>query len=720
MTLTNFILRLGENILKEGDHAKFRNERKKFVEFVETILTRFPRAVSNNRTLNEPYRSLAFLVTVGQRPVTSLLILEILLGTGEKPLNGKKIGEELAKELKISPTLTTKGGNYKDRVGDLISTFVKIGILESVFSENSGHPKEDGFRIKKSAMAEVKAFIDCIKRKDGVLYNLKPSKLEDLFKARFDRKLKYVVKSGTRKEQRFSIGKIMKSLLDPKLGVSFEKAIRIIEEVEPELDTGMKTLDIQSMIYNALKKHDEKAAENYRLTYPEIMSMTMSVGKTKTVNYRLVKTLIEKEVKLKLPRNLLDKFASTIYKVLTRNPQNYQHETAVREYIDALIRSECIHIRSDASFVRDHLERAISALEGCRNSLQSDEVGPARNILGQFLEQICLVTLVEFGYLPFKDFRQNVDLISNLLKQRKVKEELRNILQLDEKDMFQFQRIKFLMQRKDTASRKSLEKILNECESLIGLCEDISKISSPRIKPEPMTVEVSEAVPSSYITTGYVDLDDLLFGGIPENYAVILTSSSCDERDLLIERFLEAGVKEGQITFHVTIDASGVETLAEEFPSNFYIFICNPEADAIIKSLPNVFKLKGVENLTEINIALNSAFRKLNKMPKMRRRACIEIVSDALLQHHAVLTRRWLAALIPKFKSRGFTTLAVMNPHMHSSQEVQAILDLFQGEIHVYKKKTEKGLRGFLRIEKMYNRKYLESELPLKKERIQK
>jgi hypothetical protein len=57
---------------------------------------------------------------------------------------------------------------------------------------------------------------------------------------------------------------------------------------------------------------------------------------------------------------------------------------------------------------------------------------------------------------------------------------------------------------------------------------------------------------------------------------------------------------------------------------------------------------------------------------------------------------------------------------MHSSQEVQAILDLFQGEIHVYNKKTEKGLRHFLRIERMYNWRYLEDELPLKKEKIKK
>jgi KaiC/GvpD/RAD55 family RecA-like ATPase len=238
-------------------------------------------------------------------------------------------------------------------------------------------------------------------------------------------------------------------------------------------------------------------------------------------------------------------------------------------------------------------------------------------------------------------------------------------------------------------------------------------------RAEPTAIEVSKVVLPGRITSGYADLDNLLFGGIPENYAVILTSPACDERDLLIKKFLEVGAKEGQITFYVTTEARGVSALVEEFQSTFYLFICNPRADTMIKSLPNVFKLKGVENLTEIIIALTKAFRTLDTSPSGPRRACIEIVSDVLLQHHAVQTRRWLTDLIPELRSRGFTTLAVMNPQMHPSEEVHAILDLFEGEINIYEKETEKGLEKFLKIKKMHNQRYLESEMPLKKERLE-
>jgi CBS domain-containing protein len=247
--------------------------------------------------------------------------------------------------------------------------------------------------------------------------------------------------------------------------------------------------------------------------------------------------------------------------------------------------------------------------------------------------------------------------------------------------------------------------------------DETSKYKS--YEPESVEIDVSEVVLPHRIATGYEDLDNLLFGGIPDRYTVILTSPSCDEKDLLIKRFLEAGVSEGQITFYITTRVSEAGALVEDFQSDFYLLICNPQADSMIKSLPNVFKLKGVENLTDISIALALAFRRLDKPPNGPRRACIEIIPDVLLQHHAVDSRRWLNGVIPELKLQGFTTLAVIDPEMHSTREVRAVLDLFEGEINVYEKKTEKGLKKFLKIKRMYNQRYLESELYLKKENLE-
>lgn len=233
-------------------------------------------------------------------------------------------------------------------------------------------------------------------------------------------------------------------------------------------------------------------------------------------------------------------------------------------------------------------------------------------------------------------------------------------------------------------------------------------------EPEPVTVEVQKTVLPDRVSTGYNDLDSLLFGGIPLNYAVILTSPPCDEKDLLVHRFLEAGLKKRETTFYISTEASGVKTLAEKNQSVFTLFVCNPQADKIIRNLSNVFKLKGVENLTEISISLTKASRELAKPSHEARRACVEIISDVLLRHGAVQARRWLTDLITELKSKGFTTLAVVNPQMHSPQEVQAILDLFEGEIGIYEKDAVK----LLKIKRMYNQEYLDSELRLRKDRL--
>lgn len=229
-----------------------------------------------------------------------------------------------------------------------------------------------------------------------------------------------------------------------------------------------------------------------------------------------------------------------------------------------------------------------------------------------------------------------------------------------------------------------------------------------------ITLDILENTFPNRVKTGFKELDTLLLGGIPNDFAVILTSPSCDEKHSLITRFLETGLKKGEVTFYFTIETTGVKTFAEDYQESFYIFLFNPQADAMIKSLHNVYKLKGVENLTDINIALTDVFRKLDASQRVKRRACINVISDILLQHKATQSRRWLTGLLPELRARGFTTLGVINPYMHPPEEVQAVLDLFEGEINIYEKEDDK----YLKIRKLYNQAYIEAERSLKKNRL--
>ncbi len=230
---------------------------------------------------------------------------------------------------------------------------------------------------------------------------------------------------------------------------------------------------------------------------------------------------------------------------------------------------------------------------------------------------------------------------------------------------------------------------------------------------EPATIEVKRVVLPKRINSGYQDLDDLLLGGIPEKYAVVLTSPACDETRLLINRFIEKGVKEGETTALITVDASRWERLAEEF-SNFSIFVCNPQVTGMMKSLANVVRIRGLESLTDISIPLTTTFREFGKSNNKSRRILIEILSDILLQHRAVQTRKWLIGLIAELKSKGFTILAVLNPKMHNEEEVQAVLDVFDGELNVY----EETHQRFVQVNRMYEQDYLENALPLRKDRL--
>ena len=251
--------------------------------------------------------------------------------------------------------------------------------------------------------------------------------------------------------------------------------------------------------------------------------------------------------------------------------------------------------------------------------------------------------------------------------------------------------------------------------------DEMGETKTVNLNPVAITVQPAQQiihVIPGRVSSGFDELDDLLGGGIPENYALVLASPSDDERSLLIKRFLERGAEAGEVTFYITAEAGTGKALAEKYPSNFTLFLCNPRADNMIQSQPNVVKLKGIENLTEIDIALTKAFRTLNPAAIGPKRACIEIVSDVLLQHHAVITRKWLSALLPDLKAKGFTTLAVIDPQMHPPEESRAIISLFDGEIAITEKENVKGPEKILKVRKLVGQKYLEGELALTREKL--
>ena len=222
-------------------------------------------------------------------------------------------------------------------------------------------------------------------------------------------------------------------------------------------------------------------------------------------------------------------------------------------------------------------------------------------------------------------------------------------------------------------------------------------------------IKVEEVVLTDRISTGTKELDSLLLGGIPKEYAVVLTGSPSDEREIIIKNFLESGIKEGQTSFYITTEAVGLENFLEK--SGFYLFLCNLKPKTEVPDLPNIYKLHGKTDLTNLNISLLKAYRNVEQ--SSNKRVCISIISDVLVDNGVKTTRKWIAELTTDLVSKGFTVLAVVNPLMHTSEELYSILDLFDGEASLTQSQGLMECKKLLLIKKLRNQDYIKNPICL-------
>jgi len=217
------------------------------------------------------------------------------------------------------------------------------------------------------------------------------------------------------------------------------------------------------------------------------------------------------------------------------------------------------------------------------------------------------------------------------------------------------------------------------------------------------------------LSTGYADLEGLLHGGIPVGYAVLLISPPCDERDLLLRKMLKANLSSGMQVFHVSGDLARTQDLVAKFPKDFYAFC--PEAHRVASGDQNLYEIPGVGNLVEFNIVLNKGLNEKVKEGKQRV-IVMDLLSDLLLRHKGVMTRKWLGEFIGKRKAQGFTTICILNPNVSSKEEIGRITDLFDGIIEIYEKQVEGGMNQYLVIRKMYGQDYSRTELLLDRSKL--
>jgi tetratricopeptide (TPR) repeat protein/KaiC/GvpD/RAD55 family RecA-like ATPase len=238
--------------------------------------------------------------------------------------------------------------------------------------------------------------------------------------------------------------------------------------------------------------------------------------------------------------------------------------------------------------------------------------------------------------------------------------------------------------------------------------DDLGRNKSLQLKS--IEIKVEEVMLPDRISTGTKEIDSLLLGGIPKEYAVVLSGPPSDEREVIIKNFLEAGIQEAQTSFYVATEAVGVENLLEE--SRFYLFLCNPKPKVDVPDLPNVSKLRSKTDINNLNMALARESRNL-QIQQSPKRLCVEIVSDVLLEYGSKTTRKWLAELITELASKGFTVLAVINPKMHTPDQTGAILDLFDGEISITQTDDPLECKKQIQVKKLKGQDYIKNPICL-------
>jgi KaiC/GvpD/RAD55 family RecA-like ATPase len=270
------------------------------------------------------------------------------------------------------------------------------------------------------------------------------------------------------------------------------------------------------------------------------------------------------------------------------------------------------------------------------------------------------------------------------------------------------------------------EKICDVCLNPIGVGENFCRNcgrSATRQKTE-SAEQSNEALAVVFdpnkVAFGQKIVDDAMYGGIPKNGVLLITSPACEEKEIIMTRFVETGLDQSEVVVYVTTDDKFGQNDKIMQSQLLYQVICNPQIDlgSLNCSVENCVQVRGVERLTELSVALTTLLSNIEKISGQEylKRLVIDILSDTLLSNQSVNTRKWLRETITKFKQKNFTILATLNPHMHSKEDVQSLLDLFDGQIEIYEKELEGETRMFMRVKRLNNSRYSSKEVQLVRE----
>lgn len=267
--------------------------------------------------------------------------------------------------------------------------------------------------------------------------------------------------------------------------------------------------------------------------------------------------------------------------------------------------------------------------------------------------------------------------------------------------------------------------------AIIGLVAAHERMPQQAVIIQPQAAPVSREILTSKeakeikqtekgrLPTGYEALDGVLLGGIPEGSSVILTGIGSDERDRIVRRFTETALSGGRGCIYVSTSIDRIRDMIPQHEKDLQIVLCHPQAEVIAAGFPNIQRLKGLDDLTAINLAFEASKNALvaggyGGSPAL----CFEIVGDVLLRHHGSMTRKWLMDILARAKASRMTTLATLNTRMHPADEAQTVIEVFDGHIELQEEDVVTRGAKMIRVKKLGGQKFVEKDLLVEKENI--
>ncbi len=174
------------------------------------------------------------------------------------------------------------------------------------------------------------------------------------------------------------------------------------------------------------------------------------------------------------------------------------------------------------------------------------------------------------------------------------------------------------------------------------------------------------------IKTGVSRLDEQLGGGIPYGEPCLILFSDNSTLSRLIHNIAMLGDVD-----LVLATTKPLLNNPQEYGENVRLVIATPRGE--YEQSERVMMVKNVDDLTLLSRAIIESLEGFNGNGR-HKLVVLDVLSDVLLVHKLLITRRWLLDVVQRIMARGRDDNAIvvlMNSMLHSREEVYGIRELF-------------------------------------------